>query len=86
MERSQTIMGPESTGLRMLGIRIRYKPAGRWEGPKEGVGCRDLVGAGISPALPLYSVQGWWDSWCMKTVATQFPWGSGKKKQQQKNK
>lgn len=32
------MMGPESAGLRMLGMRIKYKPAEMWEGPKEGAG------------------------------------------------
>lgn len=73
------MMGPESAGLRMLGIRMKYKPAERWEGLKEGGGCRALVNTGISPALPLHAVQGWWGSWCMRIVATQFPWGRGNK-------
>lgn len=73
------MMGPESAGLRMLGMRIKYKPAEMWEGPKEGAGCWALVNAGISPALPLHASQGWWDSWCMRIVATQFPWGRGNK-------
>lgn len=70
------MLGPEPTGLRMLGMRIRYKPTGRWEGPKAKARCSDL---GISPALSLHAGQGWWDSWCLRIVATQFPWGRGDK-------
>lgn len=37
------MMGPEPTDLRTLGVRIRHKPAGRWEGPKEGTDIGTLL-------------------------------------------